>query len=204
MKGGVTMLYDLSELKARTDKIKRSFLSVFILSIAAILVFVVLFFAISNNTIKLLMGVAALSVSIFLFFYTDKKRPAYLFWREIRGTNVKETEYETHAARTGLPTASHRAGRNYNLLRKHHANLKASVFLREEDGNVTEIRGLSPAHTELYLDGDTLYKPKSAKFPMIMGRDVEAQPCPLCGKINSSNESACTKCGLSIIKITST
>ena len=194
------MTYDLSELKARTDKTKRNFLFHFILSIIVIITALILFLVINNNTLKLITGALALCASVFLFFYIDKKRPAYLFWREICGTNIKETEYETHAAKTGLPVASYRAGRNYNLLRKHSANLKASVFLREEDGNVTEIRGLSPAHTELYLDGDTLCKPKSAKFPMIMGRDVEAQPCPLCGKINSSNESACTNCGLGIIK----
>ena len=193
------MTYDLSELKIRTSKMKRRFLSVFILSTIVIITAIISFFAINNNTLKLTMGVLALGVGVFLFFYIDKKRPAYLFSREICGTNIKETEYETHAARSGLPVANHRAGKNYNLLRKSPANLRASVFLREENGSVTEIRGLRPEHTELYLDGDALYKPKGAIYPMIVGRDSDTQPCPLCGKINSHKEYACADCGLSII-----
>ena len=72
--------------------------------------------------------------------------------------------------------------------------------MRCRDGNIYEATGLLPLHTDIYDDNDLLYKPEGAKYPIILDRETNSQPCPLCGTVNKKEEHECRHCGLPVVK----
>lgn len=60
------------------------------------------------------------------------------------------------------------------------------------------LRGLYKSHTDIYKDGDVLIKYAGTKYPIVASRDIDSQPCPICGEINRATDARCAHCGLSI------
>lgn len=119
---------------------------------------------------------------------------------EIRGKNIKEYEYGIHG--TSTDRIYRRGNMPHTFANKKilHPRINGTVYLELEDGNVTSISGLYKSHMEIYEDGDILVKYAGTRFPIVEGRNVKKQPCPLCGEVNDSSRDACRVCGLAIIK----
>jgi hypothetical protein len=119
---------------------------------------------------------------------------------EIRGKNIKEYEYGIHG--TSTDRIYRRGNMPHTFANKKilHPRINGTVYLELEDGNVTSISGLYKSHMEIYEDGDILVKYAGTRFPIVEGRAVKKQPCPICGEINDSSRDACRVCGLAIIK----
>ena len=157
-----------------------------------------------GGTTLTFLSFATLVVSLLLIFKALKKHPPSLLWaKEIRGINVKEHEYLQGYQRGGFGMRSLKYGNRFRTTRSHldplPSKLKAIVYLRLDDGSIKEIGELSKAHTDIYRDGDELVRYEGTRYPVIIGRRVERQPCPLCGTVNGAERDACF-CGLSIIK----
>lgn len=199
------MKYDLSELDARVRAKKRDFLTRFtVTAVLGLMLIVLAFVNIAGDTMRLACGITAVVMLFYLKNLYDAYDARTLFSKEIKGENIKEDLYTVSKAygpglrykqvgASGLQPFAPNTGANK---RKHYPNLKSSVYLRLEDGNVTEIRGLNKEHIELYEEGDTLFKPAGAKYPIIVSRSVTRQPCPLCGTVNDASDTECLTCAL--------
>ena len=158
----------------------------------------------SKDTTLMFISVVLLLSSIILTIKATKKYPPQVLWaRELRGINVKEHEYLQGYQRGGFGMRSLKYGNRFRTTRSHldplPSKLKAIVYLRLDDGSIKEIGELSKAHTDIYRDKDELVRYEGTRYPVIIGRRVERQPCPLCGTVNGAERDACF-CGLSIIK----
>ena len=74
----------------------------------------------------------------------------------------------------------------------------AIVYLKALGGDVIYLDGLTNAQTDIYEIGDTLYKYAGTRYPIIVEKEVSAQPCPICGTANKLIETRCITCGLDI------
>ena len=196
-------MYDEKELKLRIFK-KRQFFIVYLAIALAILAGGITLLALNlSDTLFFLGIVIIIAALIYITGLLNKFSPLILFSRGIRGKNIKEDVYEVYVRR-GIALAPKQAGMGYggrplSHTRMAKAALRSAVYLKLDGGDIREIRNMRVEHVELYEDGDTLYKPAGAKYPVILGRAVERQPCPLCGTINAVTEGACITCGLKII-----
>lgn len=199
------MRYDLSEIKDRIDAKKRKFkiiMAAVICAFAACVALIVFYFGQSDEIVFW----AALGC-LFLIFFTgklmSKYEPTVLFSPEIRGVNILEDEYALLANKRGFKMGSktsvyaHHAG-NRQLVGKER--ISARVYLRCDDGNVSVIDRIQVIHTDLYEEGDVLFKPQGVRYPIIESRNPGKQPCPICGRINTNTEAECPRCGLHIYK----
>lgn len=198
------MTYDLEKLSWRVAERKKRFLTVLALYALMAAVGIALLF-IDNKTV-VFIGVVVIIVAVFAVSrHISRSRPGYLFSKEQRGINVKEHEYIANAPRGLSPR------RAFMLRAKTYSNSgnasartarvrQAYVYLRLDDGNVIILDGLTSLHTDIYEIGDELLRPAGARYPIVIGRDVKNQPCPLCGRINAASELACAGCGLDILK----
>ena len=147
--------------------------------------------------------VLAVVVSVVYTVKTVRRyHPLVLFSKDVRGINIKEHEFVvtnrrmTFSARKVMPrvnTSTFTGGKT-----RTKPPTSAIVYLRLKDGNVTYIDKLFNAQTDIYEIGDTLYKYPGTRFPIILNREVEAMPCPLCGTANKNTEPHCITCGLKI------
>ena len=193
------MRYDYDELYRRVLEKRKSFthFAVLILvGIAAALVVVAL-----NISVEVSFGAIMLTLILCFSGYRliVKFAPKTLFSKEITGENIKE--HEADRTRVG---ALHR--RNRTIMPNTGANRKApirriigTVYLKTDDGGIEIIEGLCESHMNFYSGGDVLFKPAGAKFPSVINRPTEVQPCPLCGEFNSSDKEKCRICALGII-----
>ena len=193
-------MYDEKELAKRVSKKRKAFLIYFFLDIALLAASITLLILNINETVFFISTIATALSVMFLFTLCNSFSPAVLFSSEIRGKNIKEDVYEVYVRR-GFGLSPRQAGMRYgghpiSHTRMAKGRLRSSVYLRLENGDIFEIRGLRVEHTELYEDGDLLCKPAGAKYPIILGRHIERQPCPLCGAINTESADACINCGL--------
>ena len=203
-------MYDTKDIERRTRNNKRKFLVRFVI-ISALLILSVLLMLLGISKVANLISFVAFNVLIILTSrIIEKYHPAILFSKEIRGVNVKEDEYVSrsasgpgmkwYAAGDRRPHPQPFAPNTGANKKQSHPRLRGRVYLRLEDGNVAEISGLSKAHVDLYEEGDTLIRYAGTKYPVILGRSVEKQPCPICGEMNKMTSSAqCHSCGLGII-----
>ena len=195
------MRYDPVEIARRVEARKKKFLTLSAIYLAVIIVAIAipLIFGIRS----LIVPGAALAI-IFIFVEAGlfkKFNVKILFSPEIKGVNIKEYEYSLVKGR-GKPI--HRRFANlphtYANAKEPPLRLGGTVYLRKEDGNIAEVEGLFKKHIDFYEDGDTLFKHKGAKYPEVISRETDEQPCPICGKINDAECRACAGCGLKTVE----
>lgn len=195
-------MYDEIDLCQKLSKKRKKFITSFLLSMSLLFVGIALFVLSKNKTLSF-FGIVAIILSLLLMFgLWNRFSPTVLFSRAVKGRNIKEHIYEVYVRR-GIGLSPRQAGTRYgghpiSHIRMAKGHLRSAVYLRLENGNIFEIRGLRVEHVELYKDGDELYKYAGTKYPIIIGRTTERQPCPLCGAINTENIGACINCGLKI------
>lgn len=201
-------MYDIVEVRARVQGLRRRFLlSVGIVAAMFVALLVLIFMHISDTvTVLSIIGEAALL--LFGYVIVGKSEPRVIFGKEITGQNIKEEEYIA-----SLPVGSSLGYRQVGSRgvpqpfapntrankRRTPPNVRGEVYLRLDDGNIALVRGLGRAHIELYEDGDRLERLAGTRYPIIVGRSVNRQPCPICGEINDVTSDACHTCGLRII-----
>ena len=195
----MNMRYDIDALRLKVKARKKRFLisSAIFLAVlcacAAIMVF-------AEEDSLFFCAILTSAIAVFLEFGTFKKfAPSVIFSREIKGENIKEHEINISGA--GGMRMTHRTvvmpntGENKKAPRRR---IRGTVYLKEESGNISEIGNLPAQHMNFYEDGDILFKYAGTRFPIVISRPVEMQPCPICGRINKSTEDACRSCGLKI------
>lgn len=193
-------MYDENEISKRVAKRKRLFILSFIIDFLA-LVGGIVFLVLDLNSSLFFRGIIIIVFSLlFMWITCEKYSPKILFSRSVTGKNIKEHIYEVYVRR-GVALRPKQVGMGYGGAPLSHtrmakASLRSAVYLRLENKDIYEIRNMRVEHTELYEDGDTLYKPSGTKYPMIVGRETERQVCPICGTINIAKDEACINCGL--------
>ena len=157
--------------------------------------------AIIREITAVFIAAAVIIISVIFLIKTLRQyHPKILFSKETCGTNIKEHEFAvtnmrpTFSARIVMPrrkTASFAGNKT-----RTKSPTSAIVYLKLDDENLTYIDGLTNAQTDIYEIGDTLYKYPGTRYPIILGREVKAQPCPICGTANKNTEETCITCGL--------
>lgn len=196
------MRYDASMLRERTIARRREFIikQAIALALSAISILLISIFFGKLDTVVLISGVLCIASGFYTARLLREYTPFILFSGEVRGVNIKESEYVANI-KHGSPKIYRRINAPDTHANKKisHPNLRGSVYIRQENGNIYEAHGLSIASINIYKDGDTLIKPEGAKYPQIVNRKCENQPCPLCGEINFVGSKSCHGCGLLII-----
>lgn len=202
-------MYDKHEIEKRVHNARGGFLGI-ISSIGVFSVSLLTLIIIDiSDTITTLSLIGEFLLVLALYITIGKFHPSVLFSREITGKNIKEDEYVS-----SLPVGSSLGYRQIGSRgvaqpfapntrankRRTPPNLRASVYLRLEDGTVALISGLMPIHIDIYEDGDTLLRYSGTRYPIVTNKTVMRQPCPICGEVNEMVEDACHGCGLTIIE----
>jgi hypothetical protein len=198
------MTYDLEKLSWRVAQRKRRFFTTlavyaFVAAIGGVMLFA------DNKTVVFLGVIIVIFALAALIGHVSRSGVAYLFSGECRGINVKEHEYVANAPRGLSPSRAFmlRAktySRSGNPGPRTARVRQAYVYLRLPDGNVIILDGLSSLHTDIYEIGDELLRPSGARYPIVLNRELDRQPCPLCGRINGRDNMECASCGLDIIR----
>jgi hypothetical protein len=202
------MKYDLDDLQRRIEAKRKKFLGSIALAAVFDVAAVVAALFVPENKFIVPAAIIILISWAFVGGLVRKYAPSILFSREIEGENVKEHEY--YAGIDGKPIRRRFANLPHNYSNTSPAKrsaIRGIVYLRDKDGEIHRIGGLSATLMDLYEDGDILYKPSGAKYPQIISRTPKHQPCPLCGCLNSTESRArgsislseCTSCRLTII-----
>jgi len=193
-------MYDEKEVKKSVSKRKKLFIAYLIIALIT-LQSGALLLAFNINDGLFFLGITLILLPlIFIFNIFSSFSPNVLFSRAVKGKNIKEHVYEVYVRR-GVALRPKQVGMPYggqplSHTRMAKASLRSAVYLKLDNGNIKEIRGMRVEHVELFEDGDVLYKPAGAKYPVIISRPAERQPCPLCGTINPTSITACISCGL--------
>ncbi len=198
-KGGI-FTYDEKEIEKRVFQKRKVFLIKLIIDLLLLIGGIVLLILDADNAMFFCGIVIIIFTLAYLSILCDKCRPITLFSREIKGENIKEHIYEVYVRR-GFALAPKQAGMGYGGRPLSHTrmaklSLRSAVYLKLDNGDIKEIRNMRVEHVELYEDGDALLKYAGAKYPVIINRESERQPCPLCGTINATKDEACLSCGL--------
>lgn len=156
-------------------------------------------------TTPIFIAVIVIILSTVKLIKTFKRyRPNIIFSKEVVGENIHEHEFVVSNRRyafairktTVTPrvnTSSFTGGKT-----RTKPPTGAIVYLRLDDGNVTYVDKLTNAQTDIYEIGDRLYKFAGTRCPVIINKEVEAMPCPICGTQNKHTEPKCITCGLPI------
>ncbi len=162
-----------------------------------------------NSMVTFICIVAEVVLLFAIYKIFDVQSPAIYFSKEIRGVSIKEDEYISRrtpnlalkwyqeGGRTPPQPFAPNTGANK---RRTPPNIRGSIYLQLDNGNIVTISSLYKSHTELFVEGDMLLKYAGTQFPVVVSREVDRQPCPICGEINDMSGDACHTCGLSIIK----
>lgn len=212
------MTYDLNHLRLIVQKKQKSFMTKLLILLSLVLICASLIIFIDIGEVIILSGAAIFIIFLLLFKLFDNYAPKVLFSKEIKGENLKESEYEImkrdSASTQGLKyrqvgsnTVGTRSGAA-PIVPSTRANRKAfhknmhfsgEVYLKSDDGNIHLLTGLYGSHLEIYGEGDILLKPEGCKFPVVLSRETDRQPCPVCGEINGEEREMCSGCGLKIL-----
>ena len=194
------MTYNKEDITKRVKKKQRDFITKAIISFLGIAASSAIAFIFSDVTVVFIGVVAVIGFCVYLFKTVKRYRPAIIFSKEITGINIKEHEFVVTNRRTTFS-----ARRSFYRIRpktftggktRTKPPTSAIVYLKLPDGDVTFIDKLTNAQTDEYEIGDTLYKYPGTRYPIIVGRAVKAQPCPICGTANKASEERCITCGL--------
>ncbi len=195
-------MYDALEIQRI---VKRKQIRIIIkLSVIAFFIALALAFSLLNISRALTFSSIALVVFCLFALYRifDTENPTVAFSKEIKGENVMEDEYIT--GKTSSPDLAFGSVKpimpNTRANRRRNGYRGGSVYLKLDNGNVVILSKLSKSHIDLYSEGDILLKYKGTKYPIVISRDLEKQPCPICGEINGREKDACAVCGLKILK----
>ena len=202
-------MYDLEKLSWVIAERRKKF-KIFLAVYSFVFIFGCILFLLEDKNVKF-SGIILVIVAVALLAKLVRRySPSVLFSKEKQGILVKEHEYVASVAR-GLSArrtfvrttaAGHSSAGNARSKRPHIRS--AYVYIKDANGDVIILDGLTSLHTDIYEIGDELLRPSGARYPFIAvganGRKVDKQPCPLCGRINSPNDESCNSCGLSIIK----
>ena len=204
------MTYNLCELEARVKRLRKELIIKLIISLAVLVLSAIMLAIDFGDAVNLAFAGFIVCAIMYIGYTVGNIQPKVVFSKEIKGINIKEDEYVTkqsggpglryrqEGARTfGGPPIAPNTGANK---KRTPPSLRSAVYLRVDDGDVVMLRDLYKVHTDIYLEGDTLLKPNGAKYPIILNRTTDKQPCPLCGEVNDNTKSSCHGCGLSIIR----
>lgn len=192
------MTYDMRELRDRVEERRRGLIRSVVFLLIFIICGVTVAIAVDETTVRFVGAAVALILLCVLIRILQKNRPVSLFSREIRGVNVKEHEYVIRGRRAYSRYLGFYQSRRPDPTTPR--GIIGAVYILEESGDVIIVDHLNKAHTDIYEDGDKLLKPEGARYPIVVGREVRRQPCPLCGEVNTEEQVRCAVCGLGIIK----
>ena len=186
------MKYDIDDIAIRGDAAKRKFKIVLVSCICLIFlsVFVGVFYP--ETTVVFLCAVAVIWAVVYFLRYLKKNNPMIIFSKGFSGENVKEHEYVTGGTRL-----YRYGGIRYRYNPQRH---KGDVYIRRDDGEIVVVTHLPKKHLDIFEIGDTLVCHPGTRYPNVDSREVEEQPCPICGYVNGLREEKCTACGLKILQ----
>ena len=194
------MTYNEADITKRISGRRRDFIVKIMISALIILAAALVIMFFPEVTVIFISVAVIILCAVYIIKTLKRYHPLTLFSGEVRGENIKEHEFvvtnrrPTFSARRVMPrikTSTFTGGKT-----RTKPPTSAIVYLRLENGDVTYIDGLFGAQTDIYEIGDTLYKYPGTRFPIIINREVKAQPCPLCGTANKVTEERCITCGL--------
>ena len=204
-------MYDLEKLSWRVEEKRKRFkMLASFYSIAVLLGVAFIIFG-NGKDLRLVLlpvGCILLGGGIWLLIrLVGKYSPSVLFSPDVRGVCVKEHEYVATSVSVfgtgntkGVKFRNSGGGSNAGNARSRRPHVRAAaVYVRLESGDVVILDGLTSVQTDIYEIGDELLRPSGARYPIILNRNVEKQPCPLCGRINSRTDLQCERCGLGIL-----
>lgn len=195
------MTYNRRQIDARVRATRKSFITALAILTFLFVIDTVLLLLVREITVTFFCFVGIAAIAVLTVRTMKKYKPSVLYRKEIRGINVKEHEYVTTRrlwSAYGSRFAFSRVGTNKHTNQRTKNPTHAIVYLRLEDGNIAVIEGLTNAHTDEYEYGDELLCIEGTRYPIILGRKLKKQPCPICGTVNSSTESRCICCALEI------
>ena len=192
------MTYDLYELRTRVREMRTRFIRMSVVLLFGIVAAVISAIMLKGTTERFVAATLCIILLVGFVRNVAKSHPVSLFSREIRGKNVKEHEYVIRGRRAYSRYLGFYKSRGQDT--GEPRGVIGAVYILEDTGDVTIVDHLHKSHTDIYDDGDRLLKPGGARYPIIIGREVKRQPCPLCGEVNSADDMKCKACGLGIIK----
>ena len=202
-------MYDSKEIEKIVKQKKKILLLEFFVILVLMIAALVLMVLKINNTVTFICIVAEVLSLLAIYKIFDVQSPSIWFSKEIRGINIQEDEYVSKKTpgpglqwrQVGGPASPQPFAPNTGANRRRTPpNIRSRVYLQLEDGNIVTISTLYKSHTELFVEGDTLLKYAGTHFPIVVSREMQKQPCPICGEVNDISSDACNTCGLSIIK----
>ena len=202
-------MYDSKEIEKIVKQKRKMFITEFAIIIILMIAALMLLILNINSTVTFICIVAELVLLFAIYKIFDVQSPSIWFSKEIRGVNIKEDEYVSRKTpgpglkwrQVGGPASPAPIAPNTGANRRRTPpNIRSRVYLQLEDGNIVTISTLYKSHTELFVEGDTLLKYAGTHFPVVISRDMQRQPCPICGELNDMSRDACQNCGLGIIK----
>ena len=178
-------MYDERDLKLKISKKRQRFVIYLIIALGVLSAGILLMALRLGDTAFFLGIILIITSFVFISNLCAKSSPRVLFSKKVIGKNIKEDIYEVYVRR-GVALRPRQVGMPYGGTPLSHtkmakASLRSSVYLKLDNGDVKEIRGMRVEHVELYEDGDVLIKFAGTKYPVIVGRKSERQVCPLCG-----------------------
>ena len=206
---GEPFMYDSKEIEKTVKQKQKMLITEFAIIIALMIVALVFLVLNINKTVTFVCIVAELALLFAIYKIFDVQSPSIWFSKEIRGVNIKEDEYVSRKItgprlryyQVGGPASPQPFAPNTGANRRRTPpNIRSRVYLQLEDGNIVTVSSLYKPHTELFVEGDTLLKYAGTHFPIVISRDMQRQPCPICGEVNDMSRDACHNCGLGIIK----
>ena len=200
------MKYSEEEIFRRIAERKKAFLIRAISLLIVILVCAVTIVIFPEVTVIFISVMLIILAIVYLIKTVRSYSPFILFSKEKKGINVHEHEY-TIGAQSSAGWGTKRLVPKLNNTSEFmggtnriKTTVGATVYLRLPNGKVIFIDRLYNAQTDIYEIGDTLYKYPGTRFPIVLDKELEAMPCPLCGTANKNTEPRCITCGLKIDK----
>lgn len=198
------MKYNEEQIHRYVKEKRRAFLIKSAILLALILISGILIAIFPEVTVIFVCTLVIILSVVYLIKTINRYNPLILFSKEKKGVNVHEHEYVIYTKGPTyrkmwyvprLKTSEFTGGTN-----RIKTTVGATVYLRLPDGNVIFIDRLFNGQTDIYEIGDTLYKYPGTRFPVVLDRELEAMPCPICGTANKCTEPKCITCGLTIEK----
>ena len=202
-------MYDSKEIEKIVKQKRKMLVTEFTIIIALMIAALILLILNINSPVTFICIVAELVLLFAIYKIFDVQSPSIWFSKEIRGINIKEDEYVSRKTsgpglswrQVGGPASPQPFAPNTGANRRRTPpNIRSRVYLQIEDGNIVTLSTLYKSHIELFVEGDTLLKYAGTPFPIVVSREMQKQPCPICGEVNDMSDDACNNCGLSIIK----
>lgn len=194
------MKYDLTELDDRVLRKRKRFIA-YSTAVGVIAIACIILISLSlDRGVSFACGFVLLLLAIIEIVLIKAFSVPTLFSKAIEGRNIKEHEWGIQG--DGQPRIFYRWGNmphTFSNKKIPPRKLRGTVYLELDDGNIKQITGLYKSHMDIYVEGDRLLKPRGVRIPIVVGREVEEQPCPLCAEVNKRGDTRCRGCGLGII-----